>query len=147
MNETQISNNNERQSKVSFLLSRARAKLNQAVDRELIQFDITAAQYVVFSRLGSHHPESAAQLCKEFSYDPGAMTRMIDRLEKKMLLRRVRSPDDRRVLWLELTDPGKTILPALQSCSSGVAARLLRGFSQSDIEIFENLLERFLANS
>ena len=137
----------ERHSKVGYLISRARAKLNEAIDRELAQFDITAAQYVVLSMLASHSPESAAQLCKEYSYDPGAMTRMIDRLEKKRFLRRVRSPDDRRVIRLELTDQGRTIRPALQNCSIAVATRLLRGFSPSEIEQFESLLERLLANS
>ena len=75
------------------------------------------------------------------------MTRMIDRLEKKMLLRRVRNPHDRRIIQLELTASGNTMLPVLQTCSTNVAARLLRGFSQSDIDEFKHLLERFLANS
>ena len=36
------------------------------------------------------------QICKGISYDAGAMTRMIDRLEQRGILRRVRVADDRR---------------------------------------------------
>ena len=49
---------------------------------------------------------SPSALCKGVSYDPGAMTRMIDRLERKKLVRRVRSPEDRRKIIVELTAGG-----------------------------------------
>jgi DNA-binding MarR family transcriptional regulator len=133
--------------KVGYLINQARTKLKEAIDRELSQFDITAAQFVVLSMLAANSPESAAQLCRESSYDPGAMTRMIDRLEKKHFLRRVRNPSDRRVVSLELTEQGRAIQPTLRASSLHVASRFLRGFSQNEVEQFENLLERLLKNS
>jgi DNA-binding MarR family transcriptional regulator len=137
----------ESQPRVGHLINQARTKLKEAIDRELAQFDITAAQFVVLSMLAAHSPENAAQLCRENSYDPGAMTRMIDRLEKKNFLRRVRSPADRRVVSLELTEQGRAIHPASRACSLNVASRLLRGFSKTEVDQFESLLERLLKNS
>jgi DNA-binding MarR family transcriptional regulator len=134
------------QPRVGNLINRARTKLKEAIDRELSQFDITAAQFVVLSMLEANSPESAAQLCRENCYDPGAMTRMIDRLEKKNFLRRVRSPADRRVISLELTEQGRAIHPTLRACSVNVASQFLRGFSQKEVVQFENLLERLLKN-
>ncbi|MFI4939881.1 MAG: MarR family winged helix-turn-helix transcriptional regulator [Burkholderiales bacterium] len=132
---------------VGRLISRARVELVNAVDKELAQFDITAAQYVVLATLADDHADSAAQLCKEISYNQGAMTRMIDRLEQKGLLRRVRSHHDRRIVQLELTDEGKAINPVLRTCSVNVSNRLLRGFSKDEVRQFESFLERMLANS
>jgi len=147
MNDAHDLKNDAPQSNLAHLIGKVRAKLKEAIDAELAQFDITAAQYVVLSMLVAKSPETASQLCRENSYDPGAMTRMIDRLEKKKLLRRLRSPADRRVVMLELTEQGQAIHPALRACSLNVAARLLRGFSKSEVVQLEKLLERVLANS
>ena len=55
---------------------------------------------------------SASDLCKGISYDAGAMTRMLDRLEGKGLIRRNRSAQDRRLMHLELTEEGRAGLSA-----------------------------------
>ena len=80
------------------------------------------------------------------SYDPGAMTRMIDRLERKGLVRRIRCPDDRRKINLELTPEGKAVYPRLIESVVAVLNRYLRGFSRDEITQFETFLKRMLAN-
>src|SRR5678810_504165 len=75
------------------LINRVRVEVMDALDRELTDFDITAPQLVVLASVANKEADSAAQLCKSISYDPGAMTRMIDRLEQKGLVRRVPRPD------------------------------------------------------
>src|SRR6201993_3272415 len=89
-----------------------------AKDPELAPLEISAAQYVVISVLAKSKcgPDSATQLCKDLSYDAGAMTRMIDRLEAKGLISRRRCPEDRRLVKLELTEAGLAALPKLREC-------------------------------
>src|SRR3954468_22471295 len=93
------------------LVNRVRVELIDAMDRELSRFDITAPQLIVLASVANKEADSAAGLCKSISYDPGAMTRMIDRLEQKGLVRRVPNPDDRRAMNLELTSAGKALYP------------------------------------
>ncbi|HET9045438.1 MAG TPA: MarR family transcriptional regulator, partial [Casimicrobiaceae bacterium] len=62
------------------LLSRVKMEMHEALDEALAPFDITTAQYVILVRLAGNDVDSAAELCKGVSYDPGAMTRMLDRL-------------------------------------------------------------------
>jgi DNA-binding MarR family transcriptional regulator len=50
---------------------------------------------------------TVAELARELNTDPGAMTRLLDRLECKGLCRRSRSTDDRRVVNIELTPEGE----------------------------------------
>ena len=127
------------------LISRVKMRMFEALDRELEPFDITAAQYVILVSL-ANGVDSASGLCKGVSYDPGAMTRMLDRLEKKGLVRRVRSPDDRRVVKLELSDEGKTVYPKLIATAAEVANRRLKGFTKDDARQLEGYLQRMLAN-
>ncbi len=129
---------------VGSLINRARIELGNALDKELARFDMTAAQYVVVSMLAAGYIDTAAQMCRENSYDPGAMTRMVDRLEKKGFLHRVRSTEDRRIVRLELTEQGKAILPELRACTLAVMNRLLRNFTKSEVRQFENFLEKMV---
>jgi DNA-binding MarR family transcriptional regulator len=129
------------------LLSRVKMEMHEALDRELAPFDITAAQYVILVNLASGEVTSASQLCKGVSYDPGAMTRMLDRLERKGLVRRARCPDDRRKVILELTAEGKAVYPKLTAVHVGVLNNFLRGFTKTDARQLETLLERMLANA
>ena len=128
------------------LLSQVKTELMEALDRELAPLDITAAQYVILTTLAEGPTESASGLCKGVSYDPGAMTRMIDRLERKGLVRRIRCPNDRRRINLELTSEGRAVYPRLIESAVAVLNRYLRGFSRDEIVQFETFLKRMLAN-
>jgi DNA-binding MarR family transcriptional regulator len=128
------------------LINRIRVELVDALDRELAPFDISAPQLFVLSSVANREADSAAGLCKSISYDPGAMTRMIDRLQQKGLVRRVPHPDDRRAMNLELTVAGKALFPQLVAAKDRVQAQFLRGFSKDDAHALESLLHRMLAN-
>ena len=125
------------------LVSRVKLKLFDALEQELAPYDITAAQYVILVGL-ANGIDSASGLCKGVSYDPGAMTRMIDRLERKGLVRRVRCPDDRRVVKLALSDEGKAVYPKLIASAAAVTNRHLEGFSKTEAQQLEGLLQRII---
>jgi len=129
------------------LIARVRIELMDALDRELAPFDITGAQFVILVALASGEADSASGLCKGISYDPGAMTRMIDRLEQKGLIRRVARPDDRRKLNLELTAEGRDVYPKLRTAVVNVQNRFLRGFTQAEAHQLDDFLQRMLANA
>jgi len=137
---------------VGQLLYRVRAAQMSALDQELAQdpdlapLEISAAQYTIISVLAKRGVDSAAQLCKDLSYDAGAMTRMIDRLEAKGLVNRRRCPEDRRLMKLELTEEGLAALPKLRECSVRVLNRLLRGFSLAEARQLEGFMVRMLQN-
>ena len=128
------------------LINRVRVEIIDAMDRELAAFDISAPQLFVLSSVANREADSAAGLCKTISYDPGAMTRMIDRLQQKGLVRRVPHPEDRRAMNLELTVAGKALYPQLVAAKDRVQAQFLRGFSAEDAEVLQTLLRRMLAN-
>jgi len=128
-------------------ISRVKLAMMEALDHELEPFDITAAQYVILVTLAAGEADSASGLCKGISYDPGAMTRMIDRLEQKGLIRRVQRPDDRRKVLLELTPEGKTLYPQMRASAANVQNRFLRGFTKADVRTLDGLLKRMLANA
>ncbi len=131
---------------IARLISRVRAEVMDALDRELAVHDMSAAQMIVLSTLATGEADSASGLCKGISYDPGAMTRMIDRLEQKGLVRRRPHPEDRRTMNLELTAEGQQLYPKLAAVKDAVLKRFLAGFSDAEVATLDRLLNRMLAN-
>jgi DNA-binding MarR family transcriptional regulator len=128
------------------LVNRVRVELIDALDLELAKFDVTAAQVIVLACVANKEADSPARLCKNISYDPGAMTRMIDRLEQKGLVRRNPNPDDRRATNLEITTAGRALYPQLLAAKELVQSQFLRGFSEQEVRVLEQLLNRMLEN-
>ncbi len=138
---------------VGHLLSRVRAEMLDALDKalladeELAKLEISAAQFIVIATLAlADCAKSSSDLCKGISYDAGAMTRMIDRLEGKGLIHRNRRPDDRRVVYIELTEEGRRAFPRMKAISMSVVNRFLNGFSQAEARQLESFLSRMLEN-
>jgi DNA-binding MarR family transcriptional regulator len=139
---------------IGSLVSRVRVEMLAAIDRELAAdkrlapLEMSAAQYIIIANLaGPEGPRSAADLCKGISYDAGAMTRMLDRLESKGLIRRSRSAHDRRLMHLELTDEGRAAYPRMREISMMVANRFLHGFTKTEARQLEGYLSRMLENA
>jgi len=140
---------------IGALVSRVKVEMLAALDRELAQdkrlapLEMSAAQYIIVANLaiGPGEPKSAADLCKVISYDAGAMTRMLDRLEAKGLIRRTRSSQDRRLLNLELTEEGRAAFPRMREISMSIANRFLRGFSKAEARQLEGFLNRMVENA
>ena len=118
-----------------------------AADRRLAPLELSAAQFSVIASLVGETRKSASDLCRVISYDAGAMTRMLDRLEAKGLIRRNRSPEDRRLVHLELTEEGRAAYPRMRELALAVANRFLRGFTKADARQLESLLTRMLENA
>ena len=132
---------------IGSLFGKVKGAIGAAFETELAPLDITAAQYVILMSLAHGDCGSASDLCKGISYDPGAMTRMLDRLERRGLVRRVPNPDDRRAFQLELTDEGKAVVPKLRVAGMKVINRMLDGFNAKEAKQLESFLLRMLDNA
>ena len=132
---------------IGYLVARVRASLFAAVDREMAPHGVSAAQFVILLNVAQQRASCAADLAREQSTDTGSMTRMIDRLVRKCLLRRARDPEDRRVVRLELTEPGRKLARRLPAVAGKVLNHHLRGFSDAEFDQLKSLLRRMLANA
>lgn len=135
------------------LLSQVRMAVLAGVDQEFLldedvaALEVTAAQFAIIANVLKGHANSACELCSFMDYDRGAMSRMIDRLENKGLLRRVPLAHTRRTMALEVTEAGKAAFPKMQACLAKVLNRLLKGVTKTQVREVERTLKRMLANS
>jgi DNA-binding MarR family transcriptional regulator len=131
---------------VGYLLGRARASLLAGLDAELAPFGLNAMQYAVLKQLGEGSARTAADLCRYMYYDTGSMTRVLDRLEEKGLLKRERCSNDRRVVFLKVAPAGRAQLPRLRAVGSRVLEDHLRGLRSAEVELLKRLLGHMIDN-
>ncbi|MFN7958525.1 MAG: MarR family transcriptional regulator [Holophagaceae bacterium] len=129
------------------LIADVSGRMLAAFDEEMTGMGITGAQWVILMRIHNGCGSTAAELCRFSRYDTGSMTRMLDRLEEKGLIRRVRSSKDRRLIHLELTEAGRDLYPLLPPVAVKVLNAHLKGFTREELDLLKGLLNRMRDNS
>jgi DNA-binding MarR family transcriptional regulator len=79
-------------------------------------------------------------ICVLYRHDSGALTRVIDHLEERGLLERVRRGNDRRKVELELTDEGRKTVESLIPLVVDKLNLALADFSRDEVTEFKRLL-------
>jgi len=135
------------------LVAQVRLAIITGVDQEFLgceevaSLEVTAAQFSILKMVLKGNARSACELCKFMDYDRGAMSRMIDRLESKNLIRRVPLAHTRRTMALEVTAAGKAAFPNMEACLDRVVGRLLKGVTKTQVREAEKVLKRMLENA
>jgi DNA-binding MarR family transcriptional regulator len=132
---------------IGYLLRQLRIHMDRAIEAEMAEHDLTGVQWGPLLLIHFGFGNTAAELARAACVDTGAMTRMLDRLEAKGLLRRTRCPKDRRVVRIELTDQGERLCREIPYNLSRVLNSMLRGFTAEEVETFKELARKMLANS
>ena len=135
-----------REESVGYLMRRITMSIVQQADKRLGEHGLTSAQWGPLFKIKMGHNPTVADLAVALEMDAGAMTRLLDRLEKKGLCKRVRSTEDRRVVNIELTPEGEASIAEVPAVLADVLNAHLAGFSKSEWQALRSYLERMLAN-
>ncbi|QKH33837.1 MarR family transcriptional regulator [Achromobacter pestifer] len=129
-----------------FLIKLVSNSLNRMLDQEMAPLDLTAMQWRPIALVFQGRADTPAELARLTGMDTGAMTRALDRLEAKGLLRRNRCQADRRVVKIELTELGEAKAREIPPNIARVLNYHLRGFSSDEVAQLKHLLRRMIAN-
>jgi DNA-binding MarR family transcriptional regulator len=132
---------------VGYLMRRVLMAITQAADRRLEPDGLTHVQWGPLFMLRNSRASTVAELARELQTDPGAMTRLLDRLEAKGLCRRERSTDDRRVVRVVLTPEGDEAASRVPAVLAQVMKQSLSGFTRAEWESLKSMLQRMLGNA
>lgn len=129
-----------------FLMRQVLNLMQAEVDALLEPTGLTNAQWQPLLKLYWGSATTVAELARECRLDTGAMTRTLDRLEAKGLVRRERSETDRRVVNLALTEQGTAAAREIPAALSRMQNEFLRDFSVDEWQQLKDLLRRLREN-
>ncbi|MCE0495897.1 MarR family winged helix-turn-helix transcriptional regulator [Vibrio salinus] len=94
---------------LGFLLGKVSQIKDRLLDQYIANEDITATQMKMLYHLYFVNTNRPSEIGTYLYIDNSAITRMLDRLEKKELIKRIPDPNDRRSILVELTQKGKDV--------------------------------------
>jgi MarR family transcriptional regulator, organic hydroperoxide resistance regulator len=133
-----------RQQRAVVAILRATAHVRRFGARVFEQCGATSQQYNVLRILRGAGPGGLPTLDiaeRMIDHTPG-ITRLLDRLEAKKLVRRERPSDDRRQVLCYVTEAGLDLLSKLDSPLKNVASQALQALNDSELDELIRLLER-----
>ncbi|MBS4203981.1 MarR family winged helix-turn-helix transcriptional regulator [Lederbergia citrea] len=92
--------------KLFIVLSRAYRSLNESVNVHIYNSGLNPTEFAVLELLFHKGKQPLQQIGGKILLASGSITYVVDKLEKKELVKRTASASDRRVTYAEITDKG-----------------------------------------
>ena len=113
---------------LSKLIRRRTRKALRPVDLEMWEFEVLAA----LRRQGDPFELAPSVIAKMSMLTTGAMTNRIDRLEERALVERKPDPDDRRALYISLTQKGADLIDRAIEVRAEEAASIVSSLEEPE---------------
>ena len=109
-------------------------------------YGLTATQFMVLRRLWEQDGLAVQQLARVSYLDAATMTGVLDRLEGKGLIQRVRQESDRRSVQIHLTEEGRALQAPLRNALDYVNQVAVTGLSPEEYDHLMQMLDRVESN-
>ncbi len=122
-------------------LSRTADQVQNRFLRLFRKFELTPSQYNVLRILrGEGRPLPSLEIAERMIQETPAITGLIDRLEKLGLVQRTRCEEDRRVVFVSITDKGTELLSQLDTPVVELHQSLVSHMTNAEITQLNKLL-------
>jgi DNA-binding MarR family transcriptional regulator len=129
---------------IGYLLRRSAVLMRTRIESVFSGHGLTFMQWALLLLIRDELAHTASEVSRQMGYDSGAMTRLVDQLETRGLLRRERHDSDRRQLRLTLTPLGQHSLDELMPLVVGVANQSVAPLSSDEMSTLTSLLDRLI---
>ena len=137
---------------LGFILNRTSIQSKALFTQRIKQFDISPEQWSLVFRTVESKGLTQKELSDSTYKDQANITRSIDRLEKKGLLKRVPNHNDRRIINIFPTEDAINLVDTIIPISSEFNSFLTKDFSEEEKQqlikllnkVYENLLKEEL---
>jgi DNA-binding MarR family transcriptional regulator len=102
------------------------------------KYNVSAPQIACMLALLEGGPLALSQIAKKIMVNSSTLTGIIDRLEKKGLVARTRTSQDRRVITIELTRAGRDLA---ENAPPPIQMKIVEGLKRLDEEEREQILQ------
>ncbi|HEX5828816.1 MAG TPA: MarR family transcriptional regulator, partial [Candidatus Limnocylindrales bacterium] len=115
-------------------LGRAVGSLRCAGSQRLVRLGISMTHFHVLTLLRHHDAMAMGRLAEILDASMSSTTGIIDRMEERGLVERVRVPDDRRVVLVRPTDQGLALIDEAELVKSEVMAQAIARLTPAELE-------------
>lgn len=111
--------------------------------REMLSnYTITPPQFIALQWLFEDGDMTIGELSSKMYLACSTTTDLVDRMEKNLLVERVKNPNDRRVVRIHLLDEGKRIIDEVIKKRQVYLEEVLVDFSSEEIQLLQKSLTK-----
>ena len=125
---------------VNYLLTTAQHSVFLKMTEKLSVFDITPVQYAVLYCLWESDKRSPKEIAERLKLENSTISGILERMEKKDLIKRSISKEDRRFIQVVLTKKGASLKEDVLTTVEQVNNEVLAIFSDVESETFKQHL-------
>lgn len=132
-----------------FLISKIHQLQGRIFSRKLKKVglsEINSAQGRILFVLWQQDNIAMNELARRTALEKSTLTRMLDRLEDAGLVARAAAEEDRRKVLVRLTSESREMKNKYERVSQSMVEIFYNGFSEKEIEEFEDYLQRVFRN-
>ena len=130
---------------INYLLTAAQHKVFQQMSAKLEPLDITPVQYGVLYCLWETDKTKPKEIANELQLENSTISGILERMEKKGLICRHISKEDRRYIEIELTDKGAALRDETLAAVEEVNRKVLSITNPQEQETLKDMLRRLAA--
>lgn len=138
----------ELKTSLGFTIAQLAKTMQAKIQRQFQEagYEVTFEQWTVLLALWNKEGRSQQELAAETQRDVTSLSRLMDTMERKRLIVRVPSPQDRRQNLIYLSDLGRELEPALVEQVESVNRLAVANIEAEDLELFRQIVARMSAN-
>jgi DNA-binding MarR family transcriptional regulator len=117
-------------------------QVSGAFARSLSQYDISTAEWVALNKIERTQRLTSSTLSVSMGMTRGAVSKILDKLESKALIKRSGSPDDSRVQFLSLTRDARRLLPVLTEVANSNDDQFFSALDEGERTVLRMVLQK-----
>ncbi|WP_379133607.1 MarR family winged helix-turn-helix transcriptional regulator [Paenibacillus sp. sgz500958] len=110
--------------------------------RDSISEDLTSDQFLILRLIDGQELCTSSYLAESFAVGKSSITAMINRLVEAGMIERTRDENDRRQVYLSITEYGRTVYEGASKQVQDIVSPYLFHFAKDDIEMFIRMFEK-----
>ena len=124
------------------ILNRTTAAVNKVMEKDIRSYGLNPTEFGVLELLYHKGDQPIQKIGEKILIASSSITYVLDKLEKKDLIKRVPCPSDRRVTYATITVAGKELIERIFPTHENAIASLVKDFSQLELEIVTEKLKK-----
>ncbi|MXQ52564.1 MarR family winged helix-turn-helix transcriptional regulator [Shimazuella alba] len=123
-------------------LSRANQWVNAHADRDIKKLGLNRTEFGVLELLYHKGPQPLQRIGTKVLMSSGNITYVVDKLEKKDLVRRNASVTDRRLIFAQITERGEQFIEKVFPNHTQVIENAVKGLTEEEKKTASQLLKK-----
>lgn len=124
------------------VLVKATDAVHQVIKKDIATYGLNPTEFSVLELLYHRGRQPIQLIGKKVLISSSSITYVVDKLEAKNYVMRVDCPEDRRVIFAELTDEGKILMDSIFPQHEMTINQVFQGLDKAELETMIEMMKK-----